>query len=178
MLFGVLIGVGVLGVGLTLAATRWSRVVQREREAELLFRGEAIVRAIERYQQGRPGAFPETLEELVEGRYLRRAWTDPLTRGPFRLLRAAERAAAAPPRPAPTPTNPLGEEAEIGAAPHPTDGPGAADGSAGGIVGVASTSELLSFRAYDGSRRYSEWRFEASTAGAGARAGSRSERPR
>ena len=37
--------------------------------------------------------------------------------------------------------------------------------TATGITGVVSTSELLSFRTYEGARRYSEWRFEAEVSG-------------
>ena len=92
VLFGVLVGITLLGVGLSAAVTLWSQVVQREREAELLFRGEAIVRGLERFQQDRPGTLPETLDELVEGKYLRRAWVDPMTGRSFRILRAGKRA--------------------------------------------------------------------------------------
>ena len=88
VLFGVLVGITLLGVGLSAAVTLWGQVVQREREAELLFRGEAIVRGLERFQQDRPGTLPETLDELVEGKYLRRAWVDPMTGRSFRILRA------------------------------------------------------------------------------------------
>ncbi len=86
MLFAVLVALVILGIGLGAAATRWSYVLQREREAELVFRGEAIVRALEAFQADRPGALPRALEELVEGRYLRRAWTDPMARRPFLLV--------------------------------------------------------------------------------------------
>ncbi len=171
VLFGVLIGITLLGVGLTAAVTLWSQAVQREDEAELLFRGEAIVRALERFQQDRPGTLPETLDELVEGRYLRRAWLDPMTGRSFRILRAEE--AVAPATSAagiigarPRPTNPAGEEdwgpantEEVRREPD-----GAAD-TATGITGVVSTSELLSLRTYEGARRYSEWRFEAEVSG-------------
>ena len=150
-----------MGIGMMAAATVWSRVVQQDREAELVFRGEAIVRALERYQRDRPGTLPETLDELVEGRYLRRAWRDPMTRTPFRILRAESRAAARPAAAAvPPTTNPMGDREEAATR---------VEGSRG-IIGVASTSELLSFRSYEGARRYSQWRFEVSvSAGAGAR---------
>lgn len=169
VLFGVLIGITLLGVGLTAAVTLWSQAVQREDEAELLFRGEAIARALERFQQDRPGTLPETLDELVEGKYLRRAWLDPMTGRSFRILRAEE--AAAPATSAagvigarPRPTNPAGEEFEVRdeeeARPE-SDAPGTGTG----ITGVVSTSDLLSFRTYEGARRYNEWRFEAEVGG-------------
>ncbi len=85
-LFAFLVALMILGVGLTAAVPRWSDVLRREREAELVFRGEAIVRAIGAFAEDRPGVLPETLEELVEERYLRKAWIDPVARRPFALV--------------------------------------------------------------------------------------------
>lgn len=177
VLFGVLIGITLLGVGLTAAVTLWSQAVQREDEAELLFRGEAIVRALERFQQDRPGTLPETLDELVEGRYLRRVWRDPMTGRSFRILRAE--AAAAPATSTagvigrPRPTNPAGEEFEVRSREEDRPEPDAR-GAATGITGVVSTSDRLSFRTYEGARRYNEWRFEAEVAAAAGSGGGRS----
>ncbi len=89
MLFAVLIALVILGIGLTAAGARWTQVLKREREAELVFRGEAIVRAIGMFASDRPGTLPETLDQLVEERYLRRVWTDPVARRPFFLVREA-----------------------------------------------------------------------------------------
>ncbi len=183
VLFGVLVGAVLLSLGMMAAVSLWSRVVQREREAELLFRGEAIVRALDRYQQDRPGTLPETLDELVEGRYLRRAFRDPMTRGPFRLLRAEGAAGETVGGPPPNPR----EDAPFAASPGETgersgeggrggedeegedDGSGSDSGASRGIVGVVSTSDALSFRTYEGARRYSEWRFEVSAAASAGR---------
>lgn len=170
VLFGVLIGITLLGVGLTAAVTLWSQAVQREDEAELLFRGEAIVRALERFQQDRPGTLPETLDELVEGKYLRRAWLDPMTGGSFRILRAEEAAAPTTARAGivgerPRPTNPAGEEFEERDDEEEERPDPDAPGTVTGITGVVSTSDLLSFRTYEGARRYNEWRFEAEVGG-------------
>ncbi len=166
VLFGVLIGVTLMGIGVTAAVTLWSRVVQRDREAELLFRGEAVVRALERFQEDRPGTLPETLDELVEGKYLRRAWLDPMTGRSFRILRAAPQtggtgAATGAAGAGPPPTNPAGEEEPRPAPETRRAEEGAAGSSSPGIAGVVSTSDLLSFRTYEGARRYNEWRFEA-----------------
>lgn len=195
VLFGVLVGVLLVGVGLMAANTLWSQVLQREREAELLFRGEAVARAIERFGRDRPGTLPDTLEELVEGRYLRRAWNDPFTGRPFVLLRREANAgsvgaggfadAAA-----------LMDEGMDAAALEPltaragerTPAPGAAredepragtGGAPAGIIGVAGASDLLSFRIYRGARRYRDWRFEADSGAGAASPGpdSRADRP-
>ncbi len=90
-------GFGYLGllffIALTAAALgalgqRWSTAAQRERERELLFRGQAIVRAIESYAAATPQrpAYPQRLEELVEDRrslrlrhHLRQLYADPFT---------------------------------------------------------------------------------------------------
>lgn len=193
VLFGVLVGVLLVGVGLMAANTLWSQVLQREREAELVFRGEAVARAIERFRRDRPGALPETLEELVEGRYLRRAWNDPFTGRPFRLLRqeaAAGRGGAG----GFADTAALMDEGMDAAALEPltaragerTPAPGAdreeAPGAAAtdtpaGIIGVAGSSDLLSFRIYDGARRYRDWRFEADSAAASSGPNRRPARP-
>ena len=185
VLFGVLVGITLLGVGLSAAVTLWGQVVQREREAELLFRGEAIVRGLERFQQDRPGTLPETLDELVEGKYLRRAWVDPMTGRSFRILRAENAlasGASGPGRPGsgPAPTNPAGEEPRRAGGVAGREEPGeagAAAETATGITGVVSTSDLLSFRTYEGARRYSEWRFEAQVGTTAAGGSSNVARP-
>ena len=182
VLLGVLIGITLLGIGLTAAVTLWTRVVQRDREAELLFRGEAIVRALERFRQARPGTLPETLDELVEAKYLRRAWLDPMTGAEFRILRAGAPAGAAAVGGvgAPRPTNPAGEEEPPPASDERagTSADGAEAGEAAtGITGVVSTSDLLGFRSYQGARRYSEWRFETQVGGAAGAAASGNREP-
>lgn len=144
MLFGVLIGVSLLGIGMLAATTLWGQILQRDREAELVFRGEAIARAIERFRETRPGSFPATLEELVEGRYLRRAWLDPMTNRPFRLLRTRS-----------------GIVNQTAPDPGTDETPDPGETAPAGITGVASTSDGLAFRPYRGQRRYQDWRFEA-----------------
>ena len=186
VLFGVLVGITLLGIGLSAGVTLWSQIVQREREAELLFRGEAVVRALERFQQDRPGTLPETLEELVEGKYLRRAWVDPMTGRSFRILRAEDALASGASGPGlerggrpgsgPAPTNPAGEAEPRRAAGGAGREERGEAGAATGITGVVSTSDLLSFRAYEGARRYREWRFEAQV-GTAAGGSSTVERP-
>lgn len=178
VLFGVLVGVNLVGIGLLVANTLWSRVLQREREAELLFRGEAVVRAIERFSETRPGTLPESLEQLVEEKYLRRAWLDPFTGRPFRLLRqeggASPGGAGPGARPLPPPNPAEGDPTLLMERPGLTEAPpteareedpSEAAATPSGIIGVASESDLLSFRVYQGARRYSDWRFEATATG-------------
>jgi type II secretory pathway pseudopilin PulG len=82
---GILLAVAILSISLAAAGTAWSTVAQRDREAELLFIGEAYRAAIEHYfRQG--GQLPHELEQLVQDdrtptvrRYLRRLYPDPIT---------------------------------------------------------------------------------------------------
>ena len=75
--------------GLAAIAQRTSVAVQREREAELQFRGNEIAHAISAYRASTPGSvkhLPTTLEDLLDDRrgtrpvrHLRRLYTDPFT---------------------------------------------------------------------------------------------------
>ncbi len=101
------------GAGLAVVGERQQALVQREREAELRFRGEAIARAIQRYaEQGPPGqaVLPTHLEALLEDRRgpriqrpLRQIYADPFTGKPdwelvygLAPLKAADPADGAP----------------------------------------------------------------------------------
>ena len=72
----------VVMIILTMAAVpKASAMVQRENEAELIFRGEAIANALRIYK-ARTGAYPNNLDDLlkVRPRILRKAYKDPMTR--------------------------------------------------------------------------------------------------
>lgn len=134
------------------AMPSWKYVVQNEREQELYFRGDQIASAIERYQKKNGGAAPPTLEVLVKGRYLRKAYTDPMTRdGKWRFIRVGEvmvpRAGALPGRPA--------------ASPSPRPGIGSLSSLLGPFIGVVSTSRDESLRVMNGRDHYDDWMFVA-----------------
>ena len=64
-----LVFVSVMGISLTAAGTYWSTIIKREKETELLFRGDQIRRAIESYCGGGPGGrgsqYPASLNDLL-----------------------------------------------------------------------------------------------------------------
>jgi len=70
----------VMAIFLTVAVQSASFQAQREKEEELIFRGQQAVEAI-RLFRARNGRFPLTLEELVKAkpRVLRKPWADPMT---------------------------------------------------------------------------------------------------
>lgn len=77
-----LLAMAVVMVILTAKAVPLARaVVQRDQEAELIFRGEAIANALRIYK-AKTGAYPADLNDLmkVKPHILRRVYKDPMTR--------------------------------------------------------------------------------------------------
>jgi len=80
-----LFSIVLIGIATAVAAPVWRTLVQREKEAELLFRLNEFDRAISAYQAVHK-RFPQKLEDLLEDktqlatrRYLRRIYPDPMT---------------------------------------------------------------------------------------------------
>lgn len=140
----VLVAIVVIGIFAGAANVMTSRIVQADREEELMFRGMAYRNAIQRYHAV-AGRYPRSLGELLKDArfvhrpYLRALYPDPMAtgrggtteNGGWRLLRAAD----------------------------------------GGIAGVASGSrdEPLKkanfppgYESFDGAKSYAEWVFEYS----------------
>jgi len=85
-----LVIVVIMGIMLGGIGQSWQRVMKREREEELLFRGNQIRDAIARWNKPRPGQHVATplrdMQHLLSDprslsnvRYLRRLYTDPVT---------------------------------------------------------------------------------------------------
>ena len=171
-----LVVLAIMSLLLSVALPAWRHAAQREREAELIFRGEQYARAIMLYQRQTPGAYPPDVETLVEGRFLRRAYRDPMTPdGEFRLILQSEAAGSSGPGAAGRAADDdVGADSrtrrqggEAGARPGFMQGvrpfgdrdrgtPGGVDGN---IVGVVSRSEEASIALYKGRSKYSEWVF-------------------
>lgn len=126
-----LVGLSVMAVTLGAAVPVWRTAVRREREAELVFRGQQYVQAITLFQRRYAGTFPPSIDVLLEQRFLRRRYRDPITGDDFQVLYTGTGSASMPPR------------------------------GRGGIVGVVSTSRQTSLRLHNGRGRYNEWAFVA-----------------
>ena len=177
-----LIALSVMSVMLTVALPTWRQMVQREKEAELVFRGEQYRRAIGLYQRrGGPGTLPPSIDVLVEERFLRKAYKDPMTGKDFVILRsgaAAGRGGAAGRGDAGGRGAQQGgrgaQQGARGGAQQGGRGGQTATGPTGGIIGVVSESELASIRLYNGRGFYNEWEFiysQQGAAGTGAQGG-------
>jgi len=90
-LVGLLIVVAVVNIALAVAVTSWRTLDTRAREAELIWRGEQIARAIACHGATEASEPLEKLEQLVESSCLRRVYRDPMSRdGEWRILRQAD----------------------------------------------------------------------------------------
>jgi type II secretory pathway pseudopilin PulG len=148
----------IIGISLGAAGKYWQNVMLRDREEELLFRGDQYRQAIELYYRAVPGKlqYPPNIEKLLKDdrtpagkRHLRQQYKDPIT----------------------------GEDFEIITSQTVTVGTGgvlltAQQKATPGIIGVRSKSEKEPLKKdnfpvldqdFAGASSYSEWKFIAST---------------
>jgi type II secretory pathway pseudopilin PulG len=135
---GLLLIVAAMGVGMAAFGELASHAAQREKEAELLFVGDAYREAIRQYYEHSPAGhkrYPASLEKLLRDdrfsfnrRHLRRLYRDPVTGKEWATVEAPE----------------------------------------GGIMGVRSVSEAApaksgnfppGYEAFEGAARYADWQF-------------------
>ena len=80
-----LVAVSLTSIAAAITGNVLSTMIQRERESELLFRGQQYLQAIQSYYEaGAQRQYPQTLEQLIKDpryvarRHLRRLYSDPL----------------------------------------------------------------------------------------------------
>lgn len=112
-----LVMMSVMAVAMSVALPVWHTASQREKEEELIFRGQQYARALALFQRRLPGAVPTDLDALVNGRFLRKKYKDPITGEDFQLVRPGDPATAFAPQ---------GGAAAPGIQPGRAGGPGAA----------------------------------------------------
>ena len=191
-----LVGMAVMAIMMSVALPVWRTAVTREREAELVFRGEQYAHAIELFSR-RTGGFPTSFDMLEKGRFIRKLYKDPMTgEGDFQPVYLGQAlpgqtSAPVPPGRGGTGGSPVGVPAGPAAQAPGAAGRGTAAASplagagggqspgqpgavgAGPIIGVVSKSKAESMRLYNGRGHYNEWAFVAvaATTQAGARGG-------
>jgi type II secretory pathway pseudopilin PulG len=201
-----LVALSVMSIMLAAALPSWRTMAQRERETELVFRGEQYVQAIELFSR-RTGGFPPSLNVLREGRFIRKLYKDPITDGDFQPVYLGQVGAGGVPAvPGQQPPQPGRGPAPFGAPgqqqgsqgpgappltgapsqlPSPT-GRGLAPASpfgqastpgAGPIIGVSSRSTAQSLRLYNGRNHYNEWLFVSTAATRNAGGGAGTQTP-
>ena len=143
-----LVILSVLSVALGFLLPVWETVVKREREAELIFRGEQYARAIGLYQRKYANAYPKSIDALLNERFLRKKYIDPMTSdGQFELIFEGEL----------TQPNPNNESLQTGFTSRNLSL--GFDEESIGIVGVVSRSNKESLRVYKDKNHYNEWLF-------------------
>jgi len=149
----------VMAIFLTVAIETVTFQARREREAELVFRGNQIVEAV-RLFRARNGRFPIQLAELANAkpRVLRKVWRDPMTGKPDWLpVFFGQAGGQVPVGASPTPG------AGAAPTPSPTPAPGmpgqTGTEARGPIIGVHSRNCADSIRVFNGHTRYCDWNF-------------------
>lgn len=175
ILAAVMAAIAVTAILSGVAVQEWADVVRRDKEAEMIFRGEEISRGIRKYRRDR-GALPNEFKQLIEpgsrGQYfLRHLYKDPLVPdGKWGMLYAGPGGGVVDPNlsDAPDAASMLGVGADD---PNALQRPGltkvtGTDEYAGGatlaglpIAGVRSLAKGTPFRHYREKDQYSEWQF-------------------
>jgi len=150
-----LVSIGVLMVLMSVAMPVWRTQAKREKEAELIFRGEQYARAINLYTRKMgPGNFPPSIDVLVQQRFLRKKFKDPMTEdGEFDLITAASAAGQSGPggRGAQPPQGRGGAGTSTGLSAPPSQGIGGSGGSRGMTPSPSSRQPASPFGGTQGS---------------------------
>ena len=175
LMVALLVALSVMAIMMGAALPAWHTMAQREKEAELVFRGEQYARAIGLWQRRFANAAPPSIDVLVEQKFLRKKYKDPITNDDFQLVGAG---GALPGQT----QSPLTGQAQSGQAQsgqaqqaatrastlarqviNVTQGRGSDNGIGagivGGIVGVTSKSPEKSLRLYNQRDTYNQWIF-------------------
>ena len=156
-----LVALSVMAVLLGALMPHWATLATREKEQELVFRGNQYARAIGLFQRKFANTAPPSIDVLVEQRFLRKKYKDPITNDDFQPIYANQAAQAIG-----SPTG-AGRPGEQGSANLSTPARQALQAGfnstgatgAGGIIGVTSKSTDTSLKVYNGRSRYNEWAF-------------------
>jgi len=158
--------IAIMAIMMAAAVEIVSFQAQREKEAELIFRGQQYVEGIRLYRM-KYGRYPMRMKELWEAdpKVLRRKWSDPIT-GSDKwgiVFQGQEGRRVRPPgtgrRPTPTRT-PVFERQREGEGEK-----------VGPIIGVHSLSTDTSIKVYEGRTQYDMWKFVLQEQGQAPRTG-------
>ena len=154
-----LVGMSVMAVLMSALLPVWSHMATREKEEELIFRGRQYARAIGLFQRKFANTAPPTIDLLVEQRFLRKKYKDPITNDDFQPIYANQ--AVQGPGGGPTSQRPGQSVSQTAPAQQPLQsGFGTTGaGTQGGVIGVTSKSKGESIKLYNGRSKYNEWAF-------------------
>ncbi len=168
-----LVGMSIMAILMGAALPVWNKQAQREREEEYLFRAHEYARAVMKFRQRIANTNPPSVDVLVQQRFLRRKYRDPISGEDFQLVYQTAGAGIQPGGPGnstpggvvpPGGGSPAGGFGSLPGAGTSTSGAGGTP-SAGtgapvpgaGIIGVVSKSKATSIKIYNGRTRYDQW---------------------
>lgn len=131
---GLLVAIAVMSLMLSVAMPTWRTLVQREKEEELIWRGQQYDRALQLYRKKNAAPGAPSIDALVQGRFLRKKYKDPITNSDFEVIGLS----------------PAGNAPGVQ---QPRQGFGQL------IGGVRSKSKEKSLRILNGRSVYSDWQF-------------------
>ena len=158
-----LVGMSVMAVLMSALLPVWTHMATREKEEELIFRGRQYARAIGLFQRKFANTPPPSIDVLVDQRFLRKKYKDPITNDDFQLIYANQQAVAGGPGTSPSAPRPgQAPSANLSAPTQQTlqssfGSTGA--GPQGGVIGVTSKSKDASIKLYNGRDHYNQWAF-------------------
>ena len=91
-----LVGMSVMAVLMGALLPVWTQMATREKEEELIFRGKQYARAIGLFQRKFANTPPPSIDVLVEQRFLRKKYKDPITKDDFQPIYANQAMMQAP----------------------------------------------------------------------------------
>jgi hypothetical protein len=176
-----LVAMGVIAIVLSTTLPVFSTMARREREAELVFRGQQYARAVTLFQRKYGNALPPNIDILLNERFLRKQFKDPITNDEFQLIGPGSPelalAANAPPtqpqsgRGGPPLSQQQQQQQQLQQPQQQQQqqmsgrglqsNPLTAGQAPGGILGVVSKSKATSLRVYNNHDKYNEWLFIA-----------------
>jgi type II secretory pathway pseudopilin PulG len=150
---------------------QWSKIMERERDAQTIFVMKQYARAIENFR-AKNGSYPVSLDQLRQARTPRLIrgtgpLLDPLTGEDDWILTsaAAVQGQGTTPTPPPGVVNPQAFMPRPPQTPPPPGGrqarPGTPGGAVGPIAGVRPNKSGPSFLALNGAENYEEWQYTA-----------------
>jgi type II secretory pathway pseudopilin PulG len=161
-----LVGMAILAIFMSIAMPVWRQANQREKETELIWRGQQYDRAIQLFRKKFSAPGPPNVDILIEQRFLRKKYKDPITNADFELKPAGimggvpnmppgvnrPQAGQMMSRPGVTPRENAANDQSQNVQ-QPKRAPGQL------IGGVRSKSTAKSIRVLNGKTRYDQWEF-------------------
>ena len=181
-----LVAMTVIAIVLSTTLPVFSTMAKRERETELIFRGQQYARAVTLFQRKYGNALPPNVDVLLNERFLRKQFKDPITNDDFQFIgpgspelalaqtaepvqagRGETQRGGGPPivqqqQQSPIVQQQQRQQQQSGmSARGVQSNPITAGQAPGGILGVVSKSKATSLRVYNNHDKYNEWVFIA-----------------